>query len=101
MPDGQGGGGVEALTLANGLLSGVGAAAALMIRLTGADGHHSWRYVLADIAGTLALFYLAFLGLLGLEINVMLAVSLAGLASAAGWVVVFGLLKRAAQKRLG
>ena len=101
MSDGPSANGIEALTLFNGVLSGVGAVAALMIRLTGADGNHSWRYVLADIVGTLALFYLAFIGLLGMEVNVMLAVSAAGLSAAAGWVAVFGMLKRFAKKRVG
>jgi hypothetical protein len=91
----------EALTVFNGVLSVAGAGAALMIRLTGAGVGHQWRYVLSDICGTLALFYLAFLGLLGWGMNALIAVSVAGFAAAAGWAAVFGLLKSIAARRAG
>ena len=101
MADGNFQPGEETLTVMNGLLSVAGAGAALMIRLTGAQGDHKWRYVMSDICGTLALFYLAFLGLLGWGMNPLLAVSVAGFAAAAGWAAVFGLLKSIAARRAG
>lgn len=89
--------GIEAISAANILLAVAGWSAALMIRLTGAGHEHRFRFVVADIAGTLGLFYLAFLGLWGYGLNILLAVSLAGFAAAAGWAAVFALLQRLAR----
>lgn len=91
----------EFLTVASASLSVAGATAAIMIRITGAGGQQTWRYVLADIAGTLGIFYLVFLGLIGVGWSVMLSVSVAGFAAAAGWTAVFGLLQMVAARRVG
>jgi hypothetical protein len=89
----------EALTLGNAILSVAGAGAAIMIRLTGAGQQHHMKFVLADIAGTLGLFYLALLGLAGWGFNMPLAIGLAGFAAAAGWASVFAVLQRLARSR--
>ena len=88
----------ETLTVANAVLSACGVMAAVLIRISGDPRKHSWPAVLTDIAGTLGLFYLCFLALLGFGFHVFVAVSAAGFAAAAGWATVFALLRRYAGK---
>jgi hypothetical protein len=91
----------ELLTLANGAWATAGAVAAVVIRFTGVDTHRPMKYVAADIAGTLSLFYLVLLGCVGWwNMNWLAAVSVAGLSAAAGWLTIFGIARAFITKRM-
>lgn len=88
----------EAFRIAGWLLT---AAAAVLVKLTGAESDRDPKHVIADGIGTLALYHILVLVFVGLDLRWELALGLSGVIAVAGWVTVYRWLVKVADKKAG